>query len=173
MPGPIFREGDRVTLHPVEEGDLEFLQETLNHPEVRPGIAATDPINLEQERDWFESFVEDDSVQFLVCADGERAGTIGLTDVNERSGNAEVGYFYHPDYWGNGYATDALGEVVDFAFGQRRLHKVYARAFAFNDASRRVLEKVGFEQEGLFREQTFADGEYVDVYRYGLLADER
>ena len=103
---------------------------------------------------------------------GERVGTIGLHDVTATHGNGEVGYFFAPDAWGNGYATDATRTVVEYAFGERRLQKVYARAFAFNDASQRVLEKVGFEREGVHRDQVFVDGEFVDVYRFGVLAGE-
>jgi RimJ/RimL family protein N-acetyltransferase len=172
MPSPVFLEGERVTLHPVEEDDAEFLHRLVNDPRVRRGIGKTDPVSMAEEREYVESVGEDDDLQFLVRVDAERVGTIGLGDVTPTNGNGEVGYFFAPDAWGNGYATDATRTVVEYAFGERRLHKLYARAFAFNDASKRVLEKAGFEQEGIHRDQVFVDGDYVDVYRYGVLADE-
>lgn len=172
MDSPVFLEGGTVTLHPVEEADAEFLQRLVNDPRVRRPIGGTEPVSLAAEREYVESIGESDDVQFLVRADGERVGTVGLHDVNATNGNGEVGYFFAPDAWGNGYATDATRTVVAYAFDERRLHKVYARAFAFNDASMRVLEKTGFEREGTHRDQVFVDGEYVDVHRYGLLADE-
>jgi RimJ/RimL family protein N-acetyltransferase len=172
MPSPVFLEGETVTLHPVEDSDTEFLQRLVNDPQIRRGIGATDPVSLVEEREYVESVGEDEGTQFLVRAAGERVGTIGLHDITPTNGNGEVGYFFAPGAWGNGYATDATRTVTEYAFGERRLHKVYARAFAFNDASQRVLEKVGFEQEGLHRDQVFVDGEYVDVYRYGVLAGE-
>ena len=172
MTAPLFIEGETVTLHPVEEDDAEFLQRLVNHPDVRRGIGATDPVTMVEEREYVESVGEDEGVQFLVRADGERVGTVGLHDVTSTNGNGEIGYFFAPEAWGNGYATDATRAVVDHAFAERRLHKVYARAFAFNDASQRVLEKIGFEEEGVHRNQVFVDGKYVDVHRYGLLADE-
>ena len=61
---------------------------------------------------------------------------------------------------------------MGYAFDQRRLNKVIANAFDFNAGSRRVLEKVGFTEEGLHREEAFVDGAFVDIYRYGLLARE-
>jgi len=172
MGSPVFLEGDSVTLHPVEEADAEFLQRLVNDPQVRPGIGATEPVTLAEEREFVESVGDGDDVQFLVRAGGERVGTIGLSRLSSAHGNAEVGYFFAPDAWGNGYATDATRTVVAYAFEERRLHKVYARAFAFNDASMRVLEKTGFEHEGTHRDQVFVNGEHVDVHRYGLLADE-
>jgi RimJ/RimL family protein N-acetyltransferase len=172
MSSPVFLEGESVTLHPVEEGDAEFLQRLVNDPRVRRGVGTTDPTSLAEEREYIESVGEGDGTQFLVRADGDRVGTIGLHDVTATHGNGEVGYFFAPDAWGNGYATDATRTVVDYAFGERRLHKVYARTFAFNDASARVLEKVGFEREGTHRDQVFVGGEHVDVYRFGILAEE-
>ncbi|MEF8853649.1 MAG: GNAT family protein [Haloarculaceae archaeon] len=172
MPSPVFLEGERVTLHPVEEDDAEFLQRLVNDQRIRRGIGATDPVSMVEEREYVESVGEDDGAQFLVRVDAERVGTIGLHDITPTNGNGEIGYFFAPEAWGNGYATDATRTVTQYAFEERRLHKVYARAFAFNDASQRVLEKVGFEQEGRHRDRVFVDGEYVDVYRYGVLADE-
>ncbi len=94
-------------------------------------------------------------------------------DIDEQFGTAEVGYFFAPDAWGNGYATAAVERVVDYAFEELRLHRVHARVFAFNEGSARVLEKVGFEREGVLREAAYMHGEYVDELRYGLLEPER
>ena len=172
MPGPTFIEGERVSLHPVEEEDAEFFQRVVNDPDVRQSIGRVEPINRRQEEEYLESLDDTDGVQFVVVADDDRVGTVSLMDVTATFGNGEIGYFFAPESWGNGYATEATELVVDYAFAERRLHKVYAHVFAFNDASRHVLEKNGFEREGTQREQVYVDGEYVDVYRYGLLEDE-
>ncbi len=172
MPGPVFRRGETVELRTVETDDVEFLQETVTDPRVRTSLAAVDPMNEHQEREWVESLGEDEGVQLLVCVDGDPVGTIGLEPPNQVWGTAEAGYMITPDEWGNGYATDALRALCDHAFGERRLNKVYATAYASNTASRRVMEKAGFREEGILREEGFRDGEHVDVARYGLLADE-
>lgn len=172
MPGPLFRAGERVELRTVEEEDAEFLQTVVNHPEVRSTVSRTDPINLNEEREWVTSLGEESGFHFLICADGEPVGICGLNDPNEVWGVAEAGYMVHPDAWNNGYATDAVRELCAYAFEERRLGKVVAKCYATNPASRRVLEKAGFTEEGLLREEGFAGGERVDVHRFGLLADE-
>lgn len=171
MPGPVFREGDVVELRTVEEEDVGFLQTVVNHPRVRPGVEQTGPLNRQQERAWIESAAEE-GFHFLVCDDGTPVGVVGLDDPVETWGLAEVGYMIHPDHWDDGYATDAVRELCGYAFEERRYNKLTARAYETNPASRRVLEKVGFTQEGQFRAEAFVGGEFVDVYRYGLLADE-
>jgi len=172
MPGPLFAAGERVELRPIEEADVPFLQELVNDPRVREGIEAYEPVNEAEEREWFESITEDDDVHLLVCADGDPVGSIGLHLKHDAWGNAEVGYSVVPDAWGNGYATDALTELCLWAFEKRRLNKVTARAYETNPASNRVLRKVGFEQEGTFRDEAYVEGEFVNIHRYGLLADE-
>lgn len=173
MPGPVFLDGEHMSLRTVEEEDLEFLQRDINDPEVRRSLGATGPVNAEQERNWFEGRSEDDDgTSLLICVEEKPVGSIGLSDVNETWGRAEVGYWVTPNAWGDGYATEATALLCGHAFDQRRLHKIVAHAYDFNAGSRRVLEKVGFVEEGVLREEAFVDGEFVDVLRYGLLARE-
>jgi RimJ/RimL family protein N-acetyltransferase len=172
MPGPVFLDGEHITLRTVEEEDLAFLQHDINDPAVRRPLAAATPVNAAQEHDWFEGMSEGDSVSLLICTDEEPVGTIGLNDINETWGHAEVGYWVTPDAWGEGYATEATELLVAYGFDQRRLNKVIAHAFDFNTGSRRVLEKAGFTEEGVHREEAFVNGEFVDIHRYGLLARE-
>lgn len=162
---------DRVTFHPVEEDDLAFFRDLINHPDVRRGLAATQPRNMADEREWFESLGED-GVQFLLRADGERVGTISFRRYNEEWGTAELAYFFDPDHWGKGYATEAVRRMTTYGFDERRLEKVWARVFAFNEASMRVLEKAGYDHEATLRGQGFACGERVDMERFGALATE-
>lgn len=171
MTAPVFLEGDGVTLHPVEEGDLPFLQRLVNDPDVRHGMSLAEPRREADERA-FRVEGDDDRIHLLVRADGGRVGVVDLIDIDRQFGNAEVGYFFAPETWGNGYATATVEQVVEYAFEELRLHRVNATVFASNEASGRVLEKVGFEREGVHREAAFLHGEYVDAHRYGLLEYE-
>ncbi|KAB1198499.1 MULTISPECIES: GNAT family N-acetyltransferase [Haloferax] len=172
MSGAVFLEGDVVELRTVDEDHISFFHEMVNDPRVRRGIAAVDPVTRTNEREWVESRGDDDNINFVICADGDPVGSIGLKPPNVLTGAVEVGYIVAPDHWGNGYATDALRAICGYAFGERRLNKVYAKAFETNPASSRVLEKAGFTREGVHRAEGFVDGEHVDVFRYGLLFEE-
>ena len=171
MPGAVYLHGDTVTLQTLAEEDVPFLTELVNHPDVWPNLSQYAPVTQRDEQQWLESLSDSDEVHLLVCVENEPMGIVGLNDLNATWGTAELGYMLHPDHWGNGYMTDAARRLVRYGFDQRRLHKVAANAFATNPASQRVLEKVGFEQEGHFREHVYIDGEYVDVYRYGVLSE--
>ncbi|WP_123535239.1 GNAT family N-acetyltransferase [Halosimplex salinum] len=179
MPGPVFLRGDGVTLRPVEESDYEFFHRHANHPAVRPGFGGGSPASADDVADRLEQMTDsDESETFLVCADDgdpdsvERVGEAFLFDLHKQRGSVEIGYWIAPDHQGNGYATAAAELLVDYCFTERRLHKVDARVLAFNDGSRAVLEKVGFEHEGRRRETFYVDGEYVDADLYGIVERE-
>ena len=173
MPGPVFLEGERIELRTVEEDDLPFLQETVNDPSVRRFIGRRDPINGEQEREWYEDRGSDDeNVNLLVCRDGESMGTVGLHPRDELGVTEEIGIFLAPDYWGEGFGTEASRLLTDYAFRERRVHRVMARVFEGNDASRNIWEKLGFRHEGTFVESEYLDGEYVDTNFFAVTKAE-
>lgn len=88
------------------------------------------------------------------------------------NGTAELGCWITPDAQGEGYGTAAARRLLRYAFAERRLERVWADALATNDASNRVLAKLGFVEEGRERAAFVQDGERVDRVNYGLLADE-
>ena len=174
MPGPRYLRGEKVDLHVIEEADLEFLHGVVNDPRVWPSLQQSEPLTMEDEREFYENVVNaDGETHLLICHERTPVGIVGLNDVDPTWGVAEIGYYVEPDSHGHGYATEAVGLLVDYAFDQRRLDKLKANAIATNEGSQRVLEKNGFVEEGRFREHAFVDGERVDVVRYGLLSADR
>ncbi|WP_123535238.1 GNAT family N-acetyltransferase [Halosimplex salinum] len=181
MPGPVFLRGDRVTLRPPEEEDVDFLQRCHNDPAVRLSMPRVHPQNREDAR---EEYVEgfDETVGLLICGDGgdgngddpdpDRLGFCALFRIEEASGRAEIGTWLAPDAEGEGYATDALSTLVDYAFEERRLHRLNAGRLASNDRSAALIDRLEFTEEGRRSDYYFVGGEYVDRVEYGLLADE-
>lgn len=166
--------GDAVELRTIEPEDAEFLAGLINDPRVRTTIGRDRPIPVHQERDWIDGLDEHnpEGVNLLICDDGEAVGITGIENVNTRWGTGEVGYMLEPAAWNQGFATDAVRTLAGYAFGELRLERLAADVYATNEASARVLEKAGFEHEGVQREHAVVEGERVDLHRYGLLADE-
>jgi ribosomal-protein-alanine N-acetyltransferase len=125
------------------------------------------------KRDYENVVNADGETNLLICDDATPVGIIGLNGIDPSWGIAEVGYYVDPEAHVQGYATAAVGLLVDYAFDQRRLDKLNADALATNEASQRVPEKNGFIEESRFRNHGYIDGERVDVLRYGRLAEER
>ncbi|MFB6177358.1 MAG: GNAT family N-acetyltransferase [Halobaculum sp.] len=173
MPGPTFLESERVTLHPLESDDTAFVHRVSNDERVwQTGFTP-----FPSSRGDIESFVEstangEDRVDLLVAVDGDRAGVVSLTDVDYRRRGAELGYWFAPEFHGEGYASEAARRVVRYAFETLDLARIEAHVDAFNDPSIGLLESVGFTREGTRRAVRVHRGERVDMHTYGLLASE-
>lgn len=174
MPGPVFLKGEAVDLRTIEEEDLEFMQEAVNDPNVWRGIGYPKPVNMEQEREFFEERVcDDDWVNLLVTTDSATpVGTVGFTRIDLDRNRAELGYWIAPAHQGEGYGTEAVELLVDYGFEQRAFYRIEARVTECNEPSRRLVESLGFAREGTLRERSFVDGEYRDTHWYGVLRDE-
>lgn len=169
MSGAVFLEGERLTLRLVQADDYEFLTRLWNETSVRYQAGAYGPFSGEDLAGWVAA---DDDADFLVCRDETPVGHAMVRKVDWESRNADLAYGIHPDEEGNGYATEAAGLCLTHAFDGMGLHKVTAMVLEGNEASMRVLEKLGFEKEGVFREQINSFGDYVDTHHFGLLRSE-
>jgi ribosomal-protein-alanine N-acetyltransferase len=115
--------------------------------------------------------IEDGRTLWWVVALTPRGPAIGECDLSEldvHHRRAEVGYLFRRSAWGHGYAREAMARVVRFAFEDLGLERLSARFHAGNAASRRVLEALGFAEEGTLRGHVLRDGERRDCVLYGL-----
>ncbi|WP_435334272.1 GNAT family N-acetyltransferase [Haloarchaeobius sp. TZWWS8] len=170
MPGARITSGDRVTLRTLEADDVPFLQRGFANPEIRYPMG--NPLRNQSEID-----IEDgDGDSFLVCLDDEddgeprRIGVVTVGDADWR--RPELGYWLVPEVHGRGYGKEAVSLVVDYVFRTYPHPAIGAVAYDFNEASRGLLESLGFSEEGCIRRDRFIDGAYVDTYQYGLLREE-
>ena len=113
-----------------------------------------------------------DTYRFAIVDDGAIAGVINLSNVVRGAfDSANVGYFVARSHNGRGLATEALAAVVEFAFGEAKLHRIEAGTLVDNVASQRVLEKNGFERIGLARRYLKIAGQWQDHLLFQRTAD--
>ncbi|MGC8567960.1 MAG: GNAT family N-acetyltransferase [Candidatus Micrarchaeia archaeon] len=86
--------------------------------------------------------------------------------------NCEIGFWLGSDYRGKGYAYAAVTLLVYFAFNGLGMHRISAKTLDSNLQSRRLLEKIGFSEEGKLKESVRIDNKYYDAIEYGLLKTE-
>ncbi len=104
---------------------------------------------------------------------GEVIGTCDLFDYSAEHRTAEIGYAFHPDRWGQGYAVELLPPLLAFGFDSLGLNRIHAEADPRNIASLKVLLNHGFRQEGLIRENwIYRDEKPSDTAVLGLLRRE-
>lgn len=97
-------------------------------------------------------------------------GSCGFTWNNSENG-AEVGYELKSQFWQQGIMTEALSAIVQYGFASRNLHFVVAQIMLANVASRKLLEKLGFQSQGIIKKQGFWKGEYHDLEQFILFND--
>jgi ribosomal-protein-alanine N-acetyltransferase len=103
---------------------------------------------------------------------GHMIGTCGFTSFNCPSDSAEVGYVLNPAYQGRGLATEAVRRVIRFGFEELELHRIEAHFMEGNDASGRLMERVGMTFEGFARESMKIKGKYCTVGTCAVLRGE-
>jgi len=96
-------------------------------------------------------------------------GTCTLFQLDRRNRRAEIGFILRRDCWGQGFMTEALGALLQFSFETMKLHRLEADVDPRNEACIRLLERVGFQREGLLRERWLVNGEVNDSLMLGLL----
>jgi RimJ/RimL family protein N-acetyltransferase len=109
--------------------------------------------------------------QYAADLDGVLIGDLGV-NLHENLMQADLGFTLAPAYQGKGYATEAVRGLLDHLFTVKNLHKVSAECDARNTSSARLLERVGFQREGLRRSHTWIKGEWTDDLLYGVLRSD-
>ena len=103
---------------------------------------------------------------------GKMIGTCGFASIDLENDTGEIGYVINPDFWGAGYATEALQRVMSFGFGVLGMHRVYVRIMSGNLASERVAKKCGMRHEATLYSSLLVKGEYRTIKIYAILRDE-
>ena len=171
----------RLVLRPATPDDLETTWNIRRLESVSQWITRA-PRSIEEYRDQFtdpdslaKSLVielDGDVVGDLMVAIGDAWAQAEIAD-EARGVQADLGWVLHPDVTGRGLATEAVREVLRICFEDLRLRRVTADCFATNEASWRLMERVGMRREThTRRESLHRSGQWLDGYGYALLADE-
>lgn len=154
-------------LRPVLATDIETIWLWRNHSTVRPYMFNSAEISWAEHVAWFERTLGEKHVHALVLeVDGIAAG---FANIHERAQGAvaEWGFYKSPDAPGG--TGLLLGRaVLSLGFEELNLHKIYAQVLGFNQRSIDLHTALGFEQEGVLKEQHFDGGAFHDVYCFGM-----
>ncbi len=167
--------GQKTRLRAIEREDIPTFVKWLNDPEVRHYLEMYLPMSKAEEEGWFEAQLKDDSSRIFAIEteEGVHIGNISLGDLDWKNRNAFLGIVIgEKEYWEQGYGTDAVIALLDFAFKEMNLHRIYLFTYDFNQRAIRCYEKCGFRHEGRARQAHFQDGRYHDHILMGILREE-
>lgn len=177
---PSIWRGHRVRLRPVEPDDWRCFADLGRDDRVaRLADAISFPESSEAVRRWTERQAtrepRNDRFRWVIeplDGDGGPVGTINTHSCDRRVGSFSYGIVLAPEVEGKGYASEAIRLVLRYFFDELGYQKADVHAYAFNDGSRRLHERLGFRQEGRLRRMAFTGGRHWDVLAYGLLREE-
>jgi RimJ/RimL family protein N-acetyltransferase len=168
----------RLVLRPFVVGDLDALHDIQSRPEVTRYLLY-DARDRDQVRKVLEErkqadFIQRDALNLAVVLPetGALVGDVVLFLRSQEQRQGEIGYVFHPDYGGRGYATEAARALLGLGFERYGMHRIVGRLDARNTASARVLERLGMRREAHFVQNEFIRGEWTDELVYAMLEDE-
>ena len=175
---PIFT--DRLALRPYQESDLDAVHDMLRRPEVVRYLY-WDVKTRDEAADMLARRVTNDALRaegdWLVLAvtlreTGAVLGDVILKWESQEHRQGEIGFVFHPDYHGKGYALEASRVVLRLGFEELGLHRIVGRCDARNTASSGLLARLGLRREAHLIQNEWVKGEWTDDLIYAMLASE-
>jgi len=162
-----------VRLRPLRYSDRKRVAKLANNFKLWNNLrdVLPHPYTLE-DADKFLDMVKKQNrlLTFAIEYKYEFVGVIGMVPgVDVYRKGSEIGYWIGEPFWGKGIATRALNLATDYAFETLNFIRLHSGVFANNDASKKVLEKCGYQLEGISKNAVFKNKKLMDEYRYAKL----
>ena len=167
--------GARLRLQPVTTADAALIAAWFGDSDYMGPFNNVWPTTTEEwQRNLSARPGGHDNGMFLIvgCGDGEPMGLIGFFGPHAMADffhGIEIWYQVHPDFRGQGIASQAAALLINHLFGATPVERIQATVVVGNDASCRVVEAAGLRREGILRRITFLHGRYADMYLYSIV----
>lgn len=163
-----------VTIRKFEREDIPNKVKWINDPANNQFLHYDLPIEISKTQRWFDNNVgRTDRYDAVIEADGMACGIIGLLGIDKRNSKAE--YYVtmgEASLKGRGIATEASKIILEYAFKDLNLNKVFLYTETENIAAQRLFEHIGFKREGVIRQDLYSRERFVDRIMYGMLKND-
>lgn len=177
-PAPTLQ-SERLVLRPLRVTDAPAIAEQAGDRRVARNLAdVPSPFPVALAASWItarlDRWARGGGPTYAIVERDAGPGLVGTVSMRQvpRDRRAELGYWLGHPSWGRGLASEAVLRILQWAFLESDLHRVYAQVIASNRRSHRVLEKAGMTLEGIRRGHLRKGRSFVDVSQYGLLRSE-
>lgn len=163
-----------VELTPLRPEDTAVLFEWINDRALVTLSAPYRNVSQAEHDAWFDGVQRRDDLRiFGIREEGRLVGTCQLHSIQPVHRSAELQIrIGDSKSRGRGVGTAATTRLLEIAFHELGLHRVYLHVFATNEPARRLYERLGFRVEGVQREAAWIEGAWIDVVLMAILADE-
>lgn len=166
--------GDRVRLRAPMREDIPTFVKWFNDPEVTEFLLRSPPMGMDEEERWFDSLVSQEGRVFSVeTRQGKLIGNLGIIHIDWAQRKADIGAVLgEKEYWSKGYGTEAITLLLGYMFEELNLNRIWLYCDESNVRAQRCYEKCGFRREGVFRQNRFKAGRYIDDVVMSILRGE-
>ena len=170
-------ETQRLLLRKMTPNDAKDMYEYSSKREVTKYLSWTEHESEEYTRQYLKflksKYKKGEYLDWGITlkSTGKLIGTAGFTSLDQDNFKGEIGYVLNPEYSGNGYATEAVKAVLDYAFNNLCLNRIEARVMEGNLLSVKLLEKIGMTYEGKGEKELFVKGEFKSILHFSLLKE--
>jgi ribosomal-protein-alanine N-acetyltransferase len=170
---------ERLVLRDFEKADWKSVHNYASDPEV-VRYMPWGPNTIEDTKNFVRRAIaslqeqprRNYSLAVVLTSQSVLIGGCGIYVSNPDEREGYIGYVFNRNYWGKGYATETAKALLKFGFSQLNLHRIFATCDPTNTASAHVLEKIGMQREGHFREYKRVKGRWADSLQYAILDHE-
>ena len=172
---PVLRT-QRLVLREITLRDAPAFFRIRSNPRIMEHIGRPIATRMEDVEQLITNIMNDQrentgiSWAITLLGDDTMIGTVGFYRLKKEHFRGEVGYALHSDHWRKGIMSEALEAVVDCGFQRLGFHSIEAITDPRNEASNALLRHCDFVREGLFKEDYFWNGEFLDSAVYSMLA---
>lgn len=169
---------ERLSLRAMHPIDAEDMYDYASRPEVTKYLLWKEHKSVGYTKDYLfyigTRYALGDFYDWAIIDRESRRmiGTCGFTRIDAANDCAEIGYVLNPDFHGKGYATEAVKKIIDFGFSELSFNRIEARFMKGNEASLRLMQRVGMTFEGYMRDLIFVKGSYRTVGISSILRSE-
>jgi len=166
---------DRLMLRELKINDAQAILNCFSNSDVLRHYGQNPLTSLDQVKhiinNFSKNYDEKRGIKWGIELKGQEGiiGTIGFQEWSTEHRRAEISYALFPESWGKGYAIEAVNRVISFGFQEMDLVRIGAIVFTENDASNKLLTKVGFEKEGILKKYMHQNQVPYDTYIYSLI----
>lgn len=168
----------RLILRKLEIADAEMMFNNWGSDSVVTRFLRWDSHKtIEDSRNMIQMWIDNYQLEStyywgMYLQDGEMIGSIGVSIISEYDLIGELGYKIGSRWWGQGYASEAAGAVINYMFNNTDIERIQSYSSVKNPASRKVMEKVGMRYEGLSRHSYRTRDGFQDCTFFGIIRDE-
>ena len=158
----------------LRNDDIEPMMSWMKDTDVTCNLQADFcSFTVEQVQFFIDNSWTEDNVHFAIVDENDNyVGTISLKNIDKKSKNAEYAIVTAKTAHGKGYAKEATNDILNYAFNNLELEKVYLYVSVNNTKANRFYQKCGFIEEGVFRKHTLINGKLEDIRWFSMLKEE-